>query len=90
MQLIDVIEHFLKMNNTELALEYTIYATSLVLSMIEFGIDPRNILSVILKTIRSIDQPVDEIFDYFLITMSQIIHNISPFYLRNALDIVKV
>lgn len=91
MQLIDVIELFLETGDIDSALEYQIYLASLVHSLIEYGIDPRNALNAMLKTIQSIGQSVDdEIVDFMLITMSQIIRNIAPFYLRNALEILKV
>lgn len=88
----DVIELFLETSNTDLALEYQIYLTSLLSSLLEFGNDPRNALSAIHRTIElSIDQSIhDEIFDYTLITMSQIVPNIAPFYLKNVLEIIKV
>lgn len=92
MQLIDVIELYLEMGNMNSALEYQIYLISLTQILIENGIDPRNAFNTILKTIQNVGQRSidDEIFDYMLITMSQIIHNISPLYLRNALEIIKV
>lgn len=88
MQLIDAIEFF---TETGPAWEYQIYLVSLVLSLIEYGNDPRNALNTILNTIKRFDESIDDdIVNYLLITMSQIIHNIAPFYLRNALEIVKV
>lgn len=92
MQLIDVIELYLEMDNIDSALEYQIYLISLIQLLIENGIDPRNAFNTILKIIPNVDQQLidDEISDYMLITMSQIIHNISPLYLQNALEIIKV
>lgn len=91
MQLIDVVELFLETGDIDSALEYQIFLASLIHSLIEYGIDPRNALNAIFNTIQSVEQSIDdEIFDFMLITMSQIIHNIAPFYLRNALEILKV
>lgn len=92
MQLIDVIELYLEMDNIDSALEYQIYLISLIQLLIENGIDPRNAFNTILKIIPNVDQQLidDEISDHMLITMSQIIHNISPLYLQNALEIIKV
>lgn len=93
LHLIDVIELSLETNNFDCAIEYQVLLTSLVRSLIEFGYDPRNALNAILRAIQlttgqSID--VDAVSDYTLITMSQIIHNIAPFYLGNAVEIIKV
>lgn len=93
LHLIDVIDLSLETNNFDCATEYQVLLTSLVLSLMKFGYDPRNGLNAILQTIQqtngqSID--VDEVFDYILITMSQILHNITPFYLGSALEVIKV
>lgn len=91
--LIDIIELALETNNFECAIDYQVLLTSLTLSLIESGNDPRNALDTILRTIEQIsDQSIDDsdIFDFILITMSQIIHKIPPFYLGSALSIVKV
>lgn len=72
-------------------MEFQIYLTALIVSLIEFSYDPRNAFNTILKTIQQSDAQIDdEVLNYMLITMSQIIHNIAPFYLRNALEIIKV
>lgn len=87
----EVIEVYLEANNNQYAFEYQIYLIALTQSLIEYGHDPRNALNTILKTIQKNDAQIDdEILNYMLITLSQIIHNIAPFYLRNALEIVKV
>lgn len=91
MQLIDVIELFLDLGNIDAALQYQIYLLSLTQLLIDSGDDPRNIFNTTLKTIKTIDQSIDdELVDYMLIILSQIIHNIAPFYLRNVLEVVKV
>lgn len=90
-QLIEIIEMCLEANNGQSTLAYQIYLTALIVSLIEYGYDPRNAFSTILKFIRQNDAQIDDdILHYMLITMSQIIHNIAPFYLRNALEVVKV
>lgn len=90
-QLIDVIEYAVQTGNSGSALEPQIYLFSLVQSLIEYGYDPRNAFSAIVKMIQSTDEYIgDGISDYMIITMSNIIHNIAPFYLRNALDVLKV
>lgn len=91
--LIDIIELALETKNFECAIDYQVMLTSLALSLIESGHDPRNALGTVLRTIEQIsDQSIDDsdIFDFILITMSQIIHKIPPFYLGSALGIVKV
>ncbi|XP_031635799.1 focadhesin [Contarinia nasturtii] len=90
-QLIDVIEFHLDMDDGQAAFDYQIYLIALILSMNEFGYDPRNAIATILKSIRKINETLDEnVIDYMLICMAQIIHSISPFYLGNALEIIKV
>ncbi|XP_055302054.1 focadhesin [Sitodiplosis mosellana] len=89
-QLMETIEVYLEANNNQSAFEYQIYLIALILSLIEYGYDPRNAFNTILKTIQQNDAQIDEeILNYMLITMSQIVHNIAPFYLRNALEIIK-
>lgn len=90
MQIVQVIELFLEMNDIDAALQYQVYLTSLILSMIEFGHDPRNALRCIFNVIHR--SSIDDVatINFILITMSQIIHKIAPFYLRSAIDIVKV
>lgn len=80
------------MNDINLALKYDVYLISLVHVLIEYGYDPRNALVTTLRTIQhSNGQSVDfEIFDFMLISMSQIIHNITPFYLGAAVEVTKV
>lgn len=59
--------------------------------MAEYGYDPRNAFTTILKTIQQNNEPIDEdLIDYMLITMSQIVHSIAPFYLSSAIKIIKV
>lgn len=91
MQLIDVIEIFLEHSNIDAAVEYQMYLLSLADLLIEFGNDPRNIFNTTLKTIQMAGGSIDnDHVDYMLITMSQIIHNIVPFYLPNALGVIEV
>lgn len=93
MQLIDVIEHFLESGNINLALEYQIYLITLVHSLITYGHDPRNALGTIVKTLRHQDtrQSINEVqSDCLLIETALIIRSIAPFYLRDALELVKV
>lgn len=73
------------------AVEYQIYLIAITQSLIENSYDPSNAFSTISKTIQQNDVQIDdEILDYMLITMSQIVHKIAPFYLRNVLEIIKV
>lgn len=92
MQLIDITEYFLETGNINVALEYQIYLMALVLSMIEFGHDPRNSLHTISKTIRhdTNHSTDDSLLESMLIAVAHIIRNIAPFYLRDSLELVKV
>lgn len=59
--------------------------------MNEFGYDPRNAMAAILKSIRKTGESIDEdVVEYMLITMTQVIHGISPFYMASAFEIIKV
>lgn len=89
MQLVDIIEYFLETGNINLALEYQVYLIALIPVLIEYGHDPRNTLDTISKTLRhqSID---DSRYESLLIATAHIIRNIAPFYLRDALELVKV
>lgn len=66
--------------------------TAMLHSLLEFGYDPRNVLQTIKRAIQqNIEQSInDEVCDFTLVTMSQIIHLIAPFYLSHALDVVTV
>lgn len=87
----ETIEVYLEANQNQYTFEYQIYLIALILSLIEYGYDPRNAFKTLLKTIqKNYDQIDDEILNYMLITMSQIVHNIAPFYLWNAIAIIKV
>lgn len=67
------------------------YLNALILSLTEYGYDPRNALKTLLKTIQKNYELIDDvILNYMLIITSQIIHNISPFYLRSAVAIIEV
>lgn len=92
MQLIDIIEHFLETENITLALEYQIYLTALVISSIKYGYDPRNALGAIVKTLRhdSCQSVAGPQFESLLISTAHIVRSIAPFYLRDALELVKV
>lgn len=91
-QLIDVIELYLETDNISCVRQFQICLMSLVHSLIEFGYDPRNAIRVIWRTVQQSNPQIidDDITDYILITMSQIVHVIAPLYLGNALEIVKV
>lgn len=90
-QLIETIEVHLEANNCQSALEYLSVNVALISSLIEFSCDPRNALNITFMTIQQNSGEIDDdTLDYMLITMSQIVRNIPPFYLRSALDIVKV
>lgn len=92
MQLIDIIEYFLETDNINLALEYQVYLIALILLLIEYGYDPRNALGTISKTLRhDTHQSIDgSRFENLLIPTAHIIRSIAPFYLRDALELVKV
>lgn len=81
----------LEANKPQSAMEYQIYLIAITQSLIEYSYDPSNAFSTILKTIQRNDVQIDdEMLNYMLITMSQIVHKIAPFYLRNVLEIIKV
>lgn len=91
MQLIDTIEVHLEANEPQSAMEYQIYLIAMTQSLIEYSYDLSNAFRTILKTIQRNDVQIDDVMlDYMLITMSQTVHKIAPFYLRNALEIIKV
>lgn len=92
MQLIDIIEYFLETENINLAMEYQIYLIALILTLIKYGHDPRNALGTIAKTLRHDSRHlVDESqFESLLIVTAHIIRRVAPFYLRDALELVKV
>lgn len=92
MQLADIIEYFLETDHIHLALEYQIYLMALVLSLIEFGHDPRNALRTISKTLRhETSKSVDNsLIESMLIAVAHIIRNVAPFYLQSSLELVKV
>lgn len=92
MQLIDIIEYFLETGNINSALEYQVYLIALVVLLIEYGHDPRNALATISKTFHhDMNQSLDgSRFESLLITTAHIIRSIAPFYLRDALEILKV
>lgn len=88
----DVIDHCLETKNSKLARESQIFLTAMLHSLLEFGYDPRTALNTIKRAIQqNMDQSMDDDFCKFtLVTMSQIIHLIAPFYLSHALDVVTV
>lgn len=92
MQFSDIVDLCLETNNTELTLESLIILSASVQPLIEFGYDPRNALNTLHRAIEhSTKQMIDDdVFNYTLITMSQIVHVIAPFYLGNALEVLKV
>lgn len=92
MQLIDITEYFLETGDINSAFQYQVYLIALVLSLIEYGHDPRNALDTIAKTLqRDMEQSMkDSCFESLLIATAHIIRCIAPFYLRDALEIVKV
>lgn len=92
MQLIDIIEYFLETGNISSAFEYQVYLIALIVLMIEYGHDPRNALATIAKTFRhDMNQSIDGWrSDSLLITIALIIRSIAPFYLRDALELLKV
>lgn len=88
----DVIDHSLETGNKELVVESQMILTAMLHSLLEFDYDPRNALKTIKASIqRNVDQSMtDDVCNFTLITMSQIIHLIAPFYLSHALDVVAV
>lgn len=92
MQLIDIIEYFLETGDINSAFEYQVYLIAFVVLLIEHGHDPRNALATILKTFRhNANQPIDgSRFESLLIATANIIRSIPPFYLRDALELLKV
>lgn len=92
MQLIDIIEYFLETSNINSALEYQVYLIALVVLLIEHGHDPRNALATISKTLRHDKNQsiVGWRFESLLIATAHIIRSVTPFYLRDALELLKV
>lgn len=92
LQLIDIIDYFLETGNINAAFEYQAYLVALVVLLIEYGHDPRNALATISKTFRhDTNQSIDGLrSESLLIATAHIIRSVAPFYLRDALDLLKV
>lgn len=92
MQLIDTIEYFLETGSINSALEYQVYLIALVVLLIENGHDPRNALATISKTFRhDVNQSIDGwCCESVLIATAHVIRSVAPFYLRDALELLKV
>lgn len=79
------------MNNRNAALDFEVNLIALIPSMLEYGHDPRNIFKIVLRSMQKEDENIDsEFYEFVLISMSEIIHTISPFYLEDVFEVIKV
>lgn len=90
--LTEAIESLQKTADVKASHQLQTYLVAMLLPMIENGYDPRPALYVILRSIEHCDQQLlDEIHvNYVLISLAQLLHVISPFYMIDALRLVKV
>lgn len=89
MQLVDAIKISLNDGKSNQANDFQMYLIALIPTLLESGNDPKKFLAAIHRFIQTSPENQD-LCDYNLISMSQIIHKIPAFYLSEALRIVKV
>lgn len=90
MQLVDAMKISLNDDSkSNQANDFQMYLIALIPTLLESGNDPKNFLGAIHRFIKTNPENRD-LWDYNLISMSQIIHKIPAFYLSDALQIVKV
>lgn len=82
----------LSKNQSKIVVDFQMYLMALIQSLLELGYDPRNSFDVIIRTIELLPEEYvqTELLDFNLISMSKIVHIIPPFYLNDALRVVKV
>lgn len=89
MHLVDAMKVSLNDGKSNQANDFQMYLIALIPTLLESGNDPTNFLDAIHRSIQTNPENRD-LWDYNLISMSQIIHKIPAFYLSEALRIVKV
>lgn len=77
-------------NNLNAAIDFEMYLIALVPSLLELGYDPKNYFDLVIRTIQANNESSSELIDYNLISIAQIVHAVSPFYLYDALRVIKV
>lgn len=87
-----MIDTSLNETDSNMAIEFGIYLFAMIPALIEFGNDPRMYFDALIRVIQSKKEMyIDtDLLDYNLISISQIIQIIPPFYLEDALHVVKV
>lgn len=90
--LIEALEYAIKQEKREAALDFGVYLMAVISSLIENGYDPCPALNTIHDCMQKHNFFVMniEFMDYALVSIAQILHKISPFYLEYALPIVKL
>lgn len=88
----ETVECIIKKQNFSAAIDFQYYLLAIVHSLVDFAFDPSPALISILSGLQQHDaiKSDDAFVDYILISIAQIIHKISPFYLDICLHLVKV
>lgn len=87
----ECIEFYWGTIDRQCAIDLLLNLVAVIPSMLEHDQDPRNALRLIARIIKDDDGAMTaKIHDFLLVSMSQILHGILPFYLDDVVQVLKV